>query len=159
MSEKTKVISAFPGTGKSHLTASHDGEGAVLDSDSSDYSWVHKEDGSKERNPEFPGNYIDHIVHNIGTASLILVSTHEDVRDALVNHGIEFTLVYPDQTLKDEYLQRFRDRGSPDGFVDLMDKNWDTFIGQLQDQEGATHVQLQAGQHLSDIVQPPAQQQ
>lgn len=148
----TKVISAFPGTGKSHFRDNYAGEGVVLDSDSSAFSWLNHADGSKERHPDFPGNYMEHITHNLGTASVILVSTHEEVRNALVEHGIEFTLIYPDKSLKDEYIQRFRDRGSPDGFVKLMDDRWDEFVGQLEQQEGATHLQLQAGKYLGDVV-------
>lgn len=148
----TKVVAAFPGTGKTHFTENYSGEGTVLDSDSSAYSWLKQEGGLKIRNPEFPGNYMDHIASNLGVASVILVSTHEDVRNALVEHGIDFTLVYPDRTLKDEYVQRFRDRGSPEAFVNLIDGKWDEFVGQLEGQEGAEHVVLQQGQYLSDVI-------
>lgn len=146
-----KVISAFPGTGKSHLTSSYGGKGVVLDSDSSSYSWL-GEGADRIRNPDFPSNYMRHITGQLGTASLILVSTHEDVRNALVGHGIRFSLAYPERGLKDEYLERFERRGSPEGFITLMDNNWDTFIGQLEGQQHADHVVLQQGQYLGDIV-------
>lgn len=56
-----------------------------LDSDSSNFSWVKDENGNntKERNPEFPKNYIEHIKSNIGKVDVIFVSSHKVVREAL----------------------------------------------------------------------------
>mgnify|MGYP000294488544 CR=1 FL=1 len=51
----TRIISAFPATGKSFYFK-HTGL-EVLDSDSSLFSWSEPE----VRNPEFPQNYINHI--------------------------------------------------------------------------------------------------
>lgn len=148
----TQIVSAFPGTGKSHFFRTHEASGSVLDSDSSDFSWTHV-DGEKVRNPEFPANYMQHIAENIGHASVILVSSHEEVRDALVEEGHDFTLVHPAPELRDEYMDRFRDRGSPDAFIDFIDSRWDEFIEQLQTQVGCTTVQLEAGQFISDIIE------
>ena len=80
----TIVVSAFPGTGKTHFAKYTDLD--VLDSDSSKYSWV------KEgvRHPDFPANYIRHIKENLGVVNIILVSTHKVVREALTEAGIDF---------------------------------------------------------------------
>ena len=53
-----------------------------------------KDQEIKVRNPEFPKNYIEHIKENIGKVDYIFVSTHEEVRKALTDAGIEFILVY-----------------------------------------------------------------
>ena len=58
---KTKIISAFPGVGKTYF---HERNKRIsIDSDSSHFSWVKDENGNntKERNPEFQNNYINHI--------------------------------------------------------------------------------------------------
>ena len=140
----TRVISAFPGTGKSYFHQNSNLD--ILDSDSSEYSWISK----GVRNPDFPDNYMAHIKGKIGSADIILVSSHEVVREALVNEGIEFTLVFPERSLKREYIERFRQRGSPETFIDILSKNWDSWITQLQEQSGCTQVQLQQGKYLSD---------
>lgn len=85
---ETKIISAFPGTGKSWLFKNY--PGLFLDSDSSDFSWT----SPGVRNPDFPSNYITHIKQNIGKYKKIFVSSHDVVRKALVENGIPFTLVY-----------------------------------------------------------------
>ena len=51
---KTKIISAFPGVGKTYY---HERNKEIsIDSDSSHFSWVKDSEGNntKERNPEFP---------------------------------------------------------------------------------------------------------
>lgn len=152
----TKIISGFPGVGKSECTR---GNPDFLDSDSSKFSWLYddagelvKVEGKSVRNPDFPKNYIEHIQEQIGKVPVIFVSTHKDVRDALVANNIPFTLVYPASELSADYLQRYEDRGSPQAFVDLMRSNWDKFIGELDAQQGCAKIVLQAGQFLSDVL-------
>ena len=82
---RTRIISAFPGTGKSVYHEKH--PLTTLDSDSSNFSWI-EVDGVKLRNPQFPENYIEHIKKNIGIYDFIFVSSHSVVREALVNNSI-----------------------------------------------------------------------
>lgn len=145
----TLVISAFPGTGKSFITKNNNKKDfVVLDSDSSEYSWFKK----GERNPDFPNNYIKHIKENLGKADIIMVSSHKDVRDALVKNNIDFTLVYPDKSLKDEYIKRYQERGNDEKFIETLDKNWNNWIEELENQTGCKKIVLKSGQFLSDVI-------
>ena len=81
-----------------------------------------------------------------------MVSSHKEVRDALVQNGIKFTLVYPDISIKDEYIQRYIDRGSPEPFINLLTKNWELWIGELNTQIGCNKIKLKEGQYLSDVL-------
>lgn len=148
---QTKVIAAFPGTGKTYYFQNHNN---CLDSDSSDYSWIKDSDGknTKDRNPDFPINYIQHIKDNIGKVEFIFVSSHDVVRDALVASGIEFTFIYPNIDLKDEYIERFKHRGSPDGFINLLDKNWNNWIESCGVQLNCKHIELESSQFISDVI-------
>ena len=98
-------------------------------------------DSSTFDKTKFPQNYIAHIKENIGKADIILVSSHDVVRDALVLNNIEFTMVYPDISIKDEYIDRYIKRGNNEGFVELLKQNWETWIGEIQ-----------SGQYLSDVL-------
>lgn len=142
----TKVYSAFPGCGKT--TYFNTTNRNVLDSDSSKFDKKH-----------FPDNYIDHIERNVLDPKIdkILVSSHKDVRDALVARGIPFVLVYPSRELKDEYIQRYKDRGNNDAFIELLDKNWDAWMDEMDGMEapkGQTlyKVKLGSGQYLTDVM-------
>ncbi len=128
---RTKIISAFPGTGKSYYHNKYPNE--TLDSDSSNFSWIKDEDGNntKERNPNFPENYIEHIKSNIGKYKYIFVSSHKEVRDALLDNCIFFYIVYPESDRKEEFLKRYKDRGNPEGFIKLVDENWNSWLDEI----------------------------
>jgi hypothetical protein len=138
---QTKIISAFPGVGKTTFFKSQE-KGMVLDSDSSQFSWV-TEDGVRKRNPEFPRNYIRHIQSNIGTCKYILVSSHKEVREALTNACLFFHLVYPSLDRKEEFIQRYVDRGSPKQFIDLLRQNYDAWIREcMENRYGCNNVMM-----------------
>jgi hypothetical protein len=147
---KTKIVSAFPGTGKSYFFREvADKVGLrVLDSDSSGFSWITSVgttgESVKIRNPEFPANYIKHIKENMGEVDIIFVSSHKEVREALVAEGLEFFLVYPWKEYKDEYIKRYTERGNPKEFIATVGKNWDMWIDELEKfkPKGVTHIEL-----------------
>jgi hypothetical protein len=133
------LISAFPGTGKSYLHKNS--KLYVKDSDSSKF----------DKN-DFPRNYIDHIKsHRYANADIICISSHENVRNALVENNLPFLLVYPDISLKDEYLEIYRSRGDSDDFINLISDNWDNWITQLMNQKHCIHVVLPTDQSISTI--------
>jgi len=141
MEKQTRLISAFPGCGKSHLFRNK-GTRTILDSDS-----------SKFNKDYFPENYMQHIKNNMGKADIILISSHDVVRDALVENELPFTLVYPDRSIKEEYIQRYKDRGNEDSFVKLLQENWDNWMDGMENQKGCDHIKLQKGQYLSDVIE------
>lgn len=143
----TIVISAFPGTGKTFLFNNF--EMVMLDSDSSKFS--HTSDGIAP-NPDFPLNYVEHIRSQIGKTDLIMVSTHKVVREALTKAKIPFSLIFPERENKEEYLGRYRMRGSPTGLIEILDKNWDTFLDELEGQKCFKKIRLGAGMFLSDVL-------
>jgi hypothetical protein len=136
---ETKLISGFPGVGKSYLFNNTDLK--VLDSDSSTF----------DKN-EFPSNYIKHIKYNIGKVDIILISSHKEVRDALVDNNLLFTLIYPKIELKKEYLKRYRKRGSNEGFINFISNNWENFILDLDNQKNCNKIKLNKGKYLKGII-------
>lgn len=134
---RTFVISAFPACGKSYCFENHQEEFSMLDSDSSQFSWIKDEDGNntKERNPDFPQNYIDHIKKNIGKVDVIFVSSHDVVRKALVDNGIRTIIVYPNKDLKSEWIRRFKERGNNEAFINFISDNWEKFISDIENED------------------------
>ncbi len=146
----TRIISAFPGTGKTMFYNAN--KEVTLDSDSSGFSWVRLCGGEKVRNPEFPVNYINHIKENIGKYEFILVSSHREVRDALKANCLYFYLVYPAQEDKEEYLKRYRDRGSPESFIRLLDENWDDWWRQCDFEDRCSLQRMCKGWYLENAI-------
>lgn len=137
--KQTQIIAGFPGIGKSYFHKNTTLK--VLDSDSSTFDKTH-----------FPQNYIDHIKENLGKVDIILVSTHEEVRKALVKNDLFFTLVYPSMNQKDDYKQRYIHRGSPDTFIQLLNNNWNNWIIDCFRQKNCVHVLLSDLMTLSDVI-------
>ena len=145
--KKTKIYSVFPACGKTYMYEHQEDYGLkILDSDSSYFAWgwecpendergMHSPDArkTKERNPSFPQNYIDHIKCKIesGKYDCIFVSSHASVRGALDKAGIDFTIVYPAQSCKAEWVGRcyIRElRGEPGCGAKLMYDNFDSWF-------------------------------
>ena len=139
---QTRVVAAFPGTGKSYAAALI----GASDSDSSTFA----------RGREWPDNYIDHIRALLDSRrSAVFVSTHEEVRRALVASGISFTLAYPAATLREEYRERMVRRGSPAALITkVVDDLWDVALASCRGQNGCEHRVLARGQYLLDLCCP-----
>ena len=139
---KTNIISAFPACGKTYcyknLQKDFDG---IIDSDSSQFSWVVK-NGEKQRNPDFPQNYIKHIKENIGKVEIIFISSHDVVRQALKDNNIEYTLIYPAINQKEEWIKRFKDRGDDDKFINFISNNWSNFIIDMEKEKYPVKIKL-----------------
>lgn len=136
-----KVISAFPGCGKSHFFRNSD----LVVSDS---------DSSKFDKSDFPNNYIQHIKDklNDNETEIIFISSHKEVREALRDNGIEFMLIYPNINLKESYINRYKERGSDDNFINFLSNNWDNFINEIKEEDYYTKVELSEGKYISDII-------
>ena len=137
--KNTILISAFPGTGKTYFFNNTSLD--VLDSDSSTF----------DKN-DFPANYIKHIKENMGKVDIILISSHEDVRYELEQSKLGYNLVYPDKELKDEYIQRYKERGNEDTFVKLLEDNWDEWQDDMELESGCRHIVLKSGEYLTDRI-------
>jgi len=136
------IISGFPGIGKTHVVNSASIKGRVVaDSDSSTFDKA-----------DFPDNYLNHIDRILSEGIPTLISSHASVRQGLEKRGISYTLVYPEHNLKNEYLQRYRNRRSPDAFIEMMAARWDEFIGSCDDSYPYRRIRLQQGQYLSDVL-------
>ena len=138
----TLLCAAFPGTGKSMMYRRFsNGEKIILDSDS-----------SKFNKDQFPQNYLQHIKNNIGKVDIIFISSHKEVRDMLVANNLPFTLIYPERSLKNEYLARYKDRGNSSQFIEMVEKNWDLWIEECENQKGCKHIVLPSMIFISDVI-------
>jgi len=137
----SNIICGFPGIGKSYIFSNK-----LLNCSDSDSSKFDKQ--------FFPMNYIEHIREIENKFDYIFVSTHKDVIKSLIDNGFKFTIVYPDITLKNEYLERFKLRGSPESFIKLLDKMWEHFINDIENinSENVTKIKLGKDKYLHNVI-------
>jgi hypothetical protein len=145
----TIIVSAFPGCGKSYC-AQHGKQLITYDSDSSNF---HFKEGTRELNPDWPENYIQHIkrLKSRGYYDVIFVSSHAEIRKALKDAGIQYLLVYPENKCKEEYLRRYRDRGSPSVFVERLKANWENWLQSCGEDDAICWL-LGAGAFLTEDI-------
>ena len=53
--------------------------------------------------------------------------------------------------LKEDYVQRYIERRSPDIFISLIKSNWDLWIDELKKQKNCNHVVLKLNQYISRL--------
>ncbi|WP_368880397.1 hypothetical protein [Proteus mirabilis] len=140
--KNTLVIAAFPGCGKSTFFREKKNF-VVSDSDSSTFD-----------KSQFPTNYIHHIKRLIGEGNhdYIMVSSHDVVREALERHNIKYTLVYPNEECKQEYIERYQQRGNTEGFVKLLQGNFENWVQSCREEQFPTKIELHPGQFLADVL-------
>jgi len=160
------VVCGFPGIGKSYYVKNynnrsiwadtHDTMFKVYDSDSSSYSWIDKNDHSKGRHPDFPNNYIKHIKAVNTDNSLVFVSSHKEVRDALKEANIPYVIVYPDleKCYKHEYivLRIYRRERAYEGLTETLSKNWKKWIKEINDDEYGIKLTINHNIYLDDLI-------
>jgi len=156
--QRAKIISGFPGIGKSHfcnptnpiadLPASFGGFPAI---DLETVTFKFNADG-KTQKPEWPENFISYVRDRASRPGVLMVPQHQIVCGGLVNNGLAFANVYPLAELKAEYMERYRARGSPQGFLTHMDKNWDQYVTNQQVLRHCDHIMLEKNQYLADRI-------
>lgn len=152
-----KIISAFPGIGKTTLVQINKN---YIDLESSDYKWIdidktlpieERKGTAKTINPYFPENYIKKIIELTDMGFNVLISSHKEVREALQAQGIEYTIILPSLDMKEEMINRYLSRGNQESFVNLLKTNYEKFVGDLSIDPNEKII-LKSGQYLSDLV-------
>ena len=142
------IISGFPGVGKSTFCQ------MLQARQGTKRTTVHDSDSSTFDKTAFPANYLDHIKKAAPVYDYVLVSSHQAVREGMMRMNLPFLLVYPSIDQKSEYWMRYAERGSPQAFMDLMDREWDNFIQSCEETADlfVRHIVLKPGQYLSDLI-------
>lgn len=153
--EDSMLVAAFTGTGKSFYCQMFFGEMQNINAFEIDSNLrvCSDSDSSKFDKSHFPANYIEHIKEKINEGYWrIFISSHKEVRDALVLNQLPFVLIYPSKELKSDYIDRYKERGSSEKFIKLISDNWDSWLDELKNQKGCYHIELKKGQYISNVV-------
>lgn len=161
-------IWCFPGTGKSSVSQSVPD---VLDADSRLFQFIGAtpqmlhNTAARARtapNPEYPDNYF-HYIENAGS-TYVLLNCHVSLLPRIPSENL--LLIYPDISLKDEYLCRYRDRGDSESFLSYMDESFADMVRAIESYpcrklritDEHTNEALTEEQALSDVRQYLEQQ-
>lgn len=153
MKNKVLIIAAFPAMGKTYFTE-HNSRYTkqILDSDSSLFSWSYNHKGSgRNRNPNFPYNYLDYIAYMYKSlqgypvmeieglslvSGIIFTSTHSGVLKGLKQYDLPFTAVIPSS--KSVLMERLDTRNDP--MAKMLDENYDKFTNDVKANAGSVVI-------------------
>ena len=106
-------------------------------------------------NSDYPANLVQYIKENMGKFDYILVVAGKNIFDILNNEGIDFMLIFPEQSLKEEWIGRSFLKGAGTDFCEIMAKYWDDWILDMETEVGCNHrehYRLKHGEYLSDAL-------
>lgn len=112
----------------------------------------------KERSPD---DYVQSVqdLSNVfcrrqtGMSAILMLTSHKSVRETLGRDGLPFALFYPDISLKEEYIERYRQRGSTPAFIEHVSNNWDNWVRACEkDPYAQTKVRMGSGEYLYDYL-------
>ena len=136
---KTKIISAWCGTGKTYICSQENTNSIELE------FWKYKDKGLFKK-------YIEDVKYQIGKVDYIFISTEPDGLKLLDDEGIDIVLVYPQNMLRNEYLDRYINRDSPYDFIGTFMKHWNIWLNELKTQDFCKHIILKKGEYLQDVL-------
>lgn len=106
----TKLIAAWPGTGKTYICQKTDLKAIEIE------YWQYKQKGFNIKTRELAINeYINDVSDQIGKVDYIFLATDPEGLKLLQQFNI--ILVYPQQELRSQYLDRYIDRNSATDFI------------------------------------------
>jgi len=70
----------------------------------------------------------------------------------LNDNGYTITLIYPENELRNEYLDRYIERDSPYEFIGTFMKDWNIWLDELKKQSYCNHIILKKGEYLHDVI-------
>jgi hypothetical protein len=139
MQYDTVLCAAFCGCGKSYLSNNFADDYKELE------CWEY-------RKGDFPKNYADDVMRAMGETKYLFISTDPVILNELNRRGAKIHLYYPQNELRNEYLDRFIARASPFDFIGVLMVNWGKWIDQLKELNYCEHTVLKKGQYLQDVL-------
>lgn len=147
------IVAGFPGVGKSEARKRN--PEMFYDLESSNFHWIYGADGEKHLHPEWPVNYIDAIkaIQELGVedekdqVKFLCISTHKEVLNALFDLNLPVITVVP--KTKEIYLQRYKDRGSSNEFIEKLNYNFYQYISDIKE---FGYIVIETDSYLMDIL-------
>jgi len=96
------IYVGYQGIGKSSLANKNKG---YIDLESGNL-WYYNEDGEERRDTHWYKLYVNFAIHLSEQGHDVFVSSHKIVREELSRRGVDFVVICPDKSLKDEWLTK-----------------------------------------------------
>lgn len=151
------LIGGFKAIGKSTLAKKYSN---VIDLESSNFEYLMDEEikripveqrkGTKnrKRNPEWPLNYYSELISNLKKNHIVLFANKTEVVELLNENNIDYYIVWPEENMLDEIIERSRKRGNNEEFISKIT----SVYYRDYPKENDNVIWLKKGQYLEDIL-------
>ena len=158
------IIVAFAGTGKTTFCENHENaiDFTVMKYKYENFDEVYAKCNGEtiKANPELIINtgwqydYYEDLIktYEENKDKIIIIPTDTIIMQWLESDEIPFTIVYPAADLKEEYRERYIERGNNEEFIKVFIDNWDYWQRVFQFPKSAIKIELKAKQYLGDVI-------
>ena len=136
-----KIIAVFPCSGKTHYVLNNFHKESCIDHDF--YDWMYR----GNLGHSWLVKYIFRMKDLRKKFKFVYVNTLPTIINELPKDSI---VIYPNRSLKEEWIQRAIKRGGETAFPLTLGEKWDYWLDACNTWEGKKY-ELQSGQYLSDI--------
>ena len=150
------LIGGFIAIGKSTLAKKYSN---IIDVESSDFSYiidkelrdipVEQRKGLKNRikNSEYPLNYYNELISKRKKNNIVLFACKPEVVNLLDKNNVDYYIVYPEEQMLDEIIQRCKNRENNQEFISKIKKVYYTDFPKNCEKV----IWIQKGQYLEDV--------
>ena len=151
------LIGGFKAVGKSTLAKKYSN---VIDLESSNFEYLIDENlkkmpaeqrkglKSRTKNPEWPLNYYNELISNAKKNHIVLFANKTEVVELLNDNNIDYYIVWPEENMLDEIIDRSKKRGNNEQFISRITQVYYDDFPNSNDKV----IWLQKGQYLDDVL-------
>lgn len=151
------LIGGFKAIGKSTLAKKYSN---VIDLESSSFEYiideklknipVEQRKGLKNRtkNPEYPFNYYNELISNKKRNNIVLFACKTEVVNLLNKNNVDYYIVYPEEEMLEEIIDRCKQRGNNEEFVSRVKEVYYADFPKNCEKV----IWLQKGKYLEDVL-------
>ena len=103
---------------------------------------------SRKLNKEIPNNYYNEIMKDLEAYEIVLISMHNEIINLLEENNINYYVVYPEENMIEEILERCKNRGNNEGFLNGVK---DAYY-RLYPRKRKNVIWMKKGEYLEDIL-------
>lgn len=164
------LIMAYMGTGKTELEKRYKN---VVDFDFQDYKYIYDESirhlpleqrkgnvSLRTENPDYPNNFIEEALKLLDDGKIVVSPFIEHVFNAYSSsefkeraEDVRIILVCPTADIFDEYIERFKQRGNGQEFIDRRVKEFPSLVKLFDSADGYERIVVKSGQYLSSALE------
>ena len=103
--------------------------------------------------PNYKENFEKHMQALLKTGQIFIAAPHTEAIEFFVKNNIKFCFVYASYECKNELIQRQKQRGNSQEFIEENSKAFDEFYDQnRQENKSVLHYELKPGEYLLDVL-------